>query len=550
MSKFCFIIPCYQHSSTLDKILQDLARFHFKVFVVNDGSDAYQRQQLETICKAYGFVELLHHSVNLGKGAACSTGLTTAYEQGFTHGIQIDSDGQHDLGKISELLDLSRKYPEDLISGRPVYDESVPKSRLYGRYATHIWVWIETLSFDLKDSMCGFRSYPLAMTVAILKNHRIGQRMDFDTEIMVRLYWSGLNVHFLPVPVIYPEGGLSHFDVWKDNVRISKMHTRLFFCMLPRIPRLILRKAQTPVADQPWHKIEEMGTILGIKTLLLFYKLTGRRFLNIALVPVVFYYSLVGKRAKIASRHFHDRVQAYTNHSAKSFSTFQHVLSFASTIVDKFAVWFGDIRYSDLAEEDVAGLLKIAKSEKGAFFITSHYGNIEVCRALGRFSKVRFNALVYYENAQKINSLLSRLNPESNLSLVSVKDVGPDLAISLQEKVDNKEWIFVMGDRNSIHDSKRKVAIDFLGAKAEIPQGPFIMAYLLEVPVYVIHCFREGKRFRLRLKSIGSDLEHSRANRPQIIETMARQYGAELEDIVIRDPLQWYNFFNFWGTKS
>jgi predicted LPLAT superfamily acyltransferase len=128
--------------------------------------------------------------------------------------------------------------------------------------------------------------------------------------------------------------------------------------------------------------------------------------------------------------------------------------------------------------------------------------------------------------------------------------VGPDLAISLQEKVDNKEWIFVMGDRNSIHDSKRKVAIDFLGAKAEIPQGPFIMAYLLEVPVYVIHCFREGKRFRLRLKSIGSDLEHSRANRPQIIETMARQYGAELEDIVIRDPLQWYNFFNFWGTKS
>jgi predicted LPLAT superfamily acyltransferase len=530
--------------------MQDLARFEFKVFVVNDGSNAFHRQQLEDICKAYTFIELLHHATNQGKGAACSTGLITAYEQEFTHGIQIDSDGQHDLGKISELLDLSRKYPEDLISGRPVYDDSVPKSRLYGRYATHVWVWIETLSFDLQDSMCGFRSYPLRQTVAILKNHRVGQRMDFDTEIMVRLYWSGISAHFLPVPVIYPEGGISHFDVWKDNVRISKMHTKLFFSMLPKIPRLLLRKAKTPVAAQPWHKVEEVGTLLGIRTLLLIYKLTGRRVLNFAMMPVTFYYSLVGKTAKAASRQFHDQVQAFTHHQAKPFSVFQHVHSFALTIVDKFAVWFGDIKYSDLMEEDVAALINISKSDKGAFFITSHYGNIEVCRALGRFSKVRFNALVYYENAQKINSLLSKLNPESNLRLISVKDVGPDLAISLQEKVDNKEWIFVMGDRHSIRDNKRKQVIEFMGAKAEIPEGPFIMAYLLEVPVYVIHCFREGSRFRIRLKSITPDLEHSRANRPQILETMARQYGAELEDIVIPDPLQWYNFFNFWGTQN
>ena len=76
--------------------------------------------------------------------------------------------------------------------------------------------------------MCGYRVYPVADTLAVMKRRRVGLFMDFDTEIMVRLYWRGLPVRFIHSRVIYPEGGRSNFRMWEDNVRISKMHARLF----------------------------------------------------------------------------------------------------------------------------------------------------------------------------------------------------------------------------------------------------------------------------------------------------------------------------------
>lgn len=128
----------------------------------------------------------------------------------------------------------------------PEYDESVPKGRLYGRYLTHLWVWINTLSFAIRDSMCGFRIYPLAPVLALMAQEPIGRRMDFDVEIIVRLFWRGVAVINLPTRVTYPSDGVSHFDVWRDNVRISRMHARLFFGTSRRLPRWLLRGRTVP----------------------------------------------------------------------------------------------------------------------------------------------------------------------------------------------------------------------------------------------------------------------------------------------------------------
>jgi glycosyltransferase involved in cell wall biosynthesis len=145
--------------------------------------------------------------------------------------------------ECAAVLDrLAAAHPEAVICGVPQYDASVPKGRLYGRYLTHVWVWINTLSFAIRDSMCGFRLYPLRAVAELAEREPIGQRMDFDTEVLVRLYWRGREVVNLPTPVTYPRDGVSHFDVWRDNLRISRMHARLFFGMLLRAPRLLLRR--------------------------------------------------------------------------------------------------------------------------------------------------------------------------------------------------------------------------------------------------------------------------------------------------------------------
>src|SRR3546814_20578595 len=90
--------------------------------------------------------------------------------------------------------------------------------------------------------MLGFRVYPLAITLQIWRTQHVGRRMDFDTEIMVRLFWADVDVLSLPTRVTYPSDGVSHFDVWRDNLRISGMHARLFDGLLWRAPRLIGRR--------------------------------------------------------------------------------------------------------------------------------------------------------------------------------------------------------------------------------------------------------------------------------------------------------------------
>lgn len=223
-------------------VIQQLLPFNLPIIIVNDGSSAEVTAYLDNLLSLTPLLTVLHHENNQGKGAAVQTGFSHAAKKGYDYAIQVDADGQHSLNDIKHLLAMSQQAPGAMISGNPVYDESVPKHRYWARYITHVWVYIETLSFSLVDSMCGFRVYPVQACVELMEKVNIGKRMDFDTEIMVRLYWQGVDIQFLPTKVIYPEGGVSHFNAFADNVLISWMHTRLFFGMLLRSPILLARK--------------------------------------------------------------------------------------------------------------------------------------------------------------------------------------------------------------------------------------------------------------------------------------------------------------------
>lgn len=237
----CFLIPIYNHPETIYKTVTDLMQFHLPVVIVDDGSDHQTKAVLATVVQNYPAVILLTLPENSGKGGAVVAGMLHAYQLGFSHALQVDADGQHNLTDIPALLAKSAQHPDALISGQPVYDDSIPTSRKIGRYITHFWVWVETLSFTVKDTMCGFRVYPLHPCVHLIQTTGLGKRMDFDIEIMVRLFWSGVDILFIPTKVIYPQGGRSHFHALKDNWLISKMHTRLFFGMLKRFPQLCWR---------------------------------------------------------------------------------------------------------------------------------------------------------------------------------------------------------------------------------------------------------------------------------------------------------------------
>lgn len=246
MSSFrpCVIIPVYNHWLHLEKTVSSLRASDLPVLLINDGSNNEVSEFLRSLSTKLDGLTLFERSSNGGKGAAIKDGLFLAEAMGFSHAVQVDADGQHDLKDLPGFLASSEAAPEALVCGYPQYDESVPAHRYYGRYLTHVWIWINTLSTRIKDSLCGYRVYPVSRSAAVCRHYQVGDRMDFDAEFLVRWDWLSLPLVQLPTKVIYPEDGTSQFRLLQDNALISRMHAKLFFLMLPRIPWLLLRRTR------------------------------------------------------------------------------------------------------------------------------------------------------------------------------------------------------------------------------------------------------------------------------------------------------------------
>ena len=246
----CVVIPVYNHHQVLRSMVAYIVKQDLSVILIDDGSDLRCRTVLEKIVDDYSEVTLVTHSKNKGKGAAMKSGFVMAMKMEFSHAMQIDADGQHDVNDIDRFWALSKAHPKALICGYPIFDKSVPRHRYYGRYASHVWVWINTLSTTIKDSMCGFRIYPLNNSCELLGKNNVGNRMQFDGEFIVRWYWQGYPIKQLSTVVVYRKDGISHFRLCRDNLLISWMHTRLFFGMLLRAPRLLRQTHQPELENE------------------------------------------------------------------------------------------------------------------------------------------------------------------------------------------------------------------------------------------------------------------------------------------------------------
>ena len=240
----CAVVPVYNHEGPIGGVVAALRAAGLPVILVDDASGPLCAAHLQSLATAPG-VQLQRHDVNRGKGAAVKTAMHLARRSGFTHALQVDADGQHDLGDIHRFLDLAAGHPAALVLGQPVFDDSVPALRKAARYLTHGMVAVNTLTGRLLDAMCGYRLYPVARFLAIVERHHTGDRMDFDPEIMVRWCWAGWPIQTLSTRVHYPEDGKSHFRMVLDNWFITGMHTRLFFGMLYRLPVLLRRRGFT-----------------------------------------------------------------------------------------------------------------------------------------------------------------------------------------------------------------------------------------------------------------------------------------------------------------
>jgi glycosyltransferase involved in cell wall biosynthesis len=243
------LIPSFNPGSRVYDTIRSAREQWAPVWVVVDGSTDGTEEGLERMAAADPQLRVIRMPRNCGKGAAVLHGLKLAKEQGFTHVLTLDSDGQHPTERIPAFMAASLAAPEAMILGEPVFDADAPSVRVKGRRISNWWANLETLWAGIHDSLFGFRVYPIDALVAIMLDQVWMRRMDFDVEAAVRLSWRGVPAINLPAPVRYfrrEDGGVSHFNYVRDNGLLTWMHARLLIGFLLRLPVLLLRVRGRP----------------------------------------------------------------------------------------------------------------------------------------------------------------------------------------------------------------------------------------------------------------------------------------------------------------
>jgi len=244
------LVPCYNPGHKVYDTIMEARQQWAPVWIIIDGSTDGTGEELRRMASEDPGLRVLHLPRNRGKGSAVIHGLLVAARAGYTHALTMDADGQHPRQLIQQFMAASVESPTSMILGVPQFDSSAPTVRVVGRRLCNWWVNVETLWAGIHDSLFGFRVYPIAPLLQIMRRQAWMRRFDFDAEAAVRLSWLGVMPVNIAAPVKYfrpEEGGVSHFHYGRDNALLTWMHMRLFAEFLVRLPTLIARRRRTHI---------------------------------------------------------------------------------------------------------------------------------------------------------------------------------------------------------------------------------------------------------------------------------------------------------------
>lgn len=299
-----------------------------------------------------------------------------------------------------------------------------------------------------------------------------------------------------------------------------------------------------------WANMEERGVIWGMQLLLKVYLLFGRKVLQVFLYPVVSYYWLLNGKARAASIDYLRRVSALLPDRAirgGRYGSYLHFIAFANAIIDKLAAWSGAISLDDVEYHGRDAIVSHLEHGQGVLILGSHLGNMEVCRVIAKLRKnVSVNVLVHTKHAEKFNALLNRYAESGRMNLIQVTEMNAATAMLLQDKIEAGELVVIAADRIPVSGQGRVAKARFLGETALFPQGPYILAALLKCPVYTLFCLKRQGKQAIYFDHFSAGLNLLRKQRDEQIQCYAQDYADRLQHYCLLEPLQWFNFYDFW----
>jgi len=230
--------------------VESVLRVWRPIVVVIDGSTDGSEFPLASLSQREPELHILKFEKNQGKGAAVLYALDFADKKGWGYAVVFDSDGQHEAADIPKFIAASRLHPNAMVLGVPIFGPDAPAIRIAGHFIGNWWANLETLWGGIQDSLFGFRVYPVSESLRILRSIGMGRRFDFDTQLVVRLYWEGVRPLNIPTPVRYrakESGGVSHFRYVRDNLLLTFVHASLVVLAFAQLPKLFRFLKRTPL---------------------------------------------------------------------------------------------------------------------------------------------------------------------------------------------------------------------------------------------------------------------------------------------------------------
>lgn len=307
------------------------------------------------------------------------------------------------------------------------------------------------------------------------------------------------------------------------------------------------------IKNPHWAEIGESTFVAGIWLLYWVHRLLGRWPFRLCIYPVVAVHWWTRPLVRRASRQYFERLQAQTGalgHTPDWRDGIRHLALFAETMLDKLVAASGRYPAELVKSTGRDAIYAAVQRGQGGLIITAHTGCLELCRILEqKRGLLRLNVLVHTRHAEKFNRMLKRLNPHNDFKLIEVTEVGPATAVMLAEKVAAGEFIAIAGDRIPVFASKTVQAM-FLGHPAPLPVGPYVLASLLQCPVFALGCLHEGKGYRLYFNQLADRIQLPRREREAAMAVYAQRYVDALTEWLVRSPYDWFNFFPFWDQMA
>ena len=280
------------------------------------------------------------------------------------------------------------------------------------------------------------------------------------------------------------------------------------------------------------------GTVLGYRIFVFSMKKLGLGAAYFILYFVAAYFCFFSKDSTKSIYYYFNKRLGYSKFKSLR-SIFKSYYVFGQTIIDKVAISSG-LRHKFTYEFDGVELIKDAlDGKKGGILISAHVGNFEIAEHfLGELTEEMSISLLTTElEHTAIKDYLDSVTKKSNINFIFIKE---DLShiFEINAALAQNQLVCITGDRYV--QGAKYLEEELLGAKAKFPQGPFLLASRLKVPVLFVYVMKEtNKHYHLYARKSQAKYRED--------QVLLKDYTESVQWMLQKYPLQWFNYFDFWS---